>query len=254
MERPKEIAAVHRAFVAAGSDVVLTCSFGANAVRLDAWGAGSQVFRLNERAAALARQAADRAPRPVLVAGAVGPTWRSRASDRSKGEDELTAIFAEQIAGLKAGGIDLVWMETMVEAAEARAAAQAAIAAGLPYVATASFGRNGTTPAGFAAAFDALAVPPIAIGSNCCEGPDTALASAAAMRPAPGIRLAVKPNCGLPRFVDGRATYPEGRHALAAFAEAALAHGATIIGGCCGATPAHIAAMRRVIDARRDAV
>ncbi len=259
MERPKEIAAVHRAFVAAGSDVVLTCSFGANAVRLDAWGAGSQVFRLNERAAALAREAADRAPRPMLVAGSVGPTWRSHASDRSNADDELTAIFAEQIAGLRAGGIDLVWMETMVDAAEARAAAQVAIAAGLPYVATASFGRNGTTPAaltpaGFAAAFDALAVPPITIGSNCCDGPDTALASAAAMQPAPGIRLAVKPNCGLPRFVDGRATYPEGRHALAAFAEAALAHGATIIGGCCGATPAHIAAMRRVIDARCDAL
>ena len=252
-EQPEEIAALHRAFVGAGSDIVLTCSFGANAPRLALWGAGLQAFPLNQRAAALAREAADRAPGPVLVAGSVGPAWQLQAPNRATFEVELETIFTEQIAGMKAGGIDFVWLETMVTAVEARAAAKAAIAAGLPYVATASFGRDGTTPAGlspagFAAAFEGLAVAPVAIGTNCCEGPETALASAAAMERRPGIGLAVKPGCGLPQVAGGRAFYPEGPQSMARFARAAIRQGATIIGSCCGATPAHVAAMRQAID------
>lgn len=255
-ERPDEIAALHRAFVKAGSDIVLTASFGANAVRLALCGAASQAFQLNQRAAALAREAADRAPRPVLVAGSVGPTWQLPATERPEHDVELETIFAEQIAGLKAGGIDFVWLETMVTAVEARAAAKAAIAAGLPYVATASFGRDGTTPAGlspagFAAAFEGLAVAPVAIGTNCCEGPETALASAAAMERRPGIGLAVKPGCGLPQVAGGRAFYPEGPRSMARFAQAAIGLGATILGGCCGATPAHVAAMRQAVGHHR---
>ena len=255
-ERPQEIAALHRAFVAAGSDVILTCSFGANAPRLALWGAGSRTLELNQRAAELARRAAERAPRPVLVAGSVGPTWRREAAGRPPAEDETAHIFAEQIAGLKAGGVDFIWFETMVSAAETRAAASAAIAAGLAYVATASFGAGGTTPsglspAGFVAAFDGLAVAPLAIGANCCEGPETALASAAAMKRRPGVGLALKPNCGLPRGVGGRALHPEDPASMARFTEAAIDQGALVIGGCCGATPVHVAAMRQVIDRRR---
>ncbi|MCE7026583.1 homocysteine S-methyltransferase family protein [Jiella avicenniae] len=252
-ERPEAIAALHHAFVAAGSDVVLTCSFGANAPRLALWGAAMRTRELNRLAADLARRAVERASRPVLVAGSVGPTWRDAVSGYASAEDEAVGVFAEQIAGLKAGGIDFVWLETMVSAAEARAAARAAISVGLPYVATASFGAGGTTPAGlsapqFAAVFEGLEVAPLAIGTNCCEGPDTTLACAAAMERLPGVRLAVKPNCGLPRSVGEDAVHPEGPGSMARFAKAAIERGATILGGCCGAEPAHVAAMRQVID------
>lgn len=252
-ERPEEIAALHRAFVAAGSDLILTCSFGANAARLALWDGGAHAAELNQRAAELAREAAAQAERPVLVAGSVGPTWRRQLAGDATFEDACAEIFAEQIAGLRAGGVDLLWLETMVTAAETRAAARAAIAAGLPYVATASFGAGaatpaGLSPAGFAAAFEGLAVPPLAIGANCCEGPETALGSAIAMERAPGVGLAVKPNCGLPRLVAGAAVHPESPEAMARFARAAIDRGATILGGCCGTKPSHVAAMRRTIE------
>ncbi|WP_176222836.1 homocysteine S-methyltransferase family protein [Aurantimonas sp. 22II-16-19i] len=259
-ERPEAIGALHRAFLAAGADVLLTCSFGANRPRLALWDAAPRCVALNRRAAELARDAAATVARPVLVAGSIGPTWRrpGPGEDASHEDDEAEGIFAEQIAGLKAGGVDLVWLETMVSASEARAGARAAIAAGLSYVATASFGAGGRTPAGespldFAAAFDGLPVPPLAIGANCCEGPATALAAAAAMARTDGVALAVKPNCGLPQLRSGVFEHPVGPAAMARHAHAAVAAGARLVGACCGATPAHVAAMRRALDHPLDA-
>ena len=199
--------------------------------------------------------------RPVLVAGSIGPTWSDAASEATDGDgrdadEELVSIFAEQIAGLKAGGVDLVWLETMVSAKEARAAAKAAISEGLSYVATASFGANGLTPSGlapdgFAAAFDGLPVEPVAIGANCCEGPQSALASATAMSSGRKVMLAVKANCGLPTAIDGRMLHPHGPEIMAAHALAAIDAGVHLIGGCCGATADHVAAMREAIDHRQ---
>ena len=260
-ERPDAIGALHRAFLAAGADILLTCSFGSNRPRLALWNAAPRCVDLNRRAADLARDAAATATRPVLVAGSVGPTWRQPGpapalgpgDAASRDDEEAEDIFAEQIAGLKAGGVDLVWLETMVSAREARAGARAAIAAGLSYLATASFGASGLTPTGespldFAAAFDGLPVPPLAIGANCCEGPATALAAAVAMPRTDGIALAVKPNCGLPELRSGVFEHPVGPPAMGRHTQAALAAGARIVGACCGATPAHVAAMREVLD------
>ncbi|MBO0905970.1 homocysteine S-methyltransferase family protein [Jiella sonneratiae] len=250
-ERPDAIAALHRSFVAAGSEVILTCSFGGNPPRLALWGAEGRAFALNRRAAELARAAADASLRPVLVAGSVGPTWQTGEA----AEDAMAAIFFEQIAGLKQGGIDFVWLETMVSAAETRAAAMAAIAAGLSYVATASFDHRGLTPAGlapagFAAAFDGLARPPLAIGANCGDGPASALAIAGALPRPAGAALALKPNCGLPAPGPDGARHAIGPADLAAFAAAARAAGATLVGGCCGTTPGHVRAMREALDRR----
>ncbi|MBP0615654.1 homocysteine S-methyltransferase family protein [Jiella mangrovi] len=254
-DRPDAIAALHHGFVAAGSDIILTASFGANPPRLSLWGAATRCFELNRRAAELARQAADRAARRVFVAGSLGPTWRQPPAINQSIEDdgETAQIYAEQIAGLQAGGADFLWLETMVTASEARAAAKAAIAAGLAYVATASFGSDGLTPAGlspagFAAAFDGLPVPPLAIGANCCEGPGTTLASAGAMLRSDGQTLAVKASCGLPVLVDGKAEYAVGPAAMAAYARRAIGAGARIVGGCCGTTPDHVRSMRQAID------
>ncbi|TFF25127.1 methionine synthase [Jiella endophytica] len=251
-ERPDAITALHQGFVHAGCDLILSCSFGANRPRLSLWGAEARCFALNRRAGELARAVANEAPHPVLVAGSVGPTWQSP----SLSEDEATEVFAEQMAGLKAGDVDLVWLETMATASEARAVARAAIGTGLSYVATASFGAGGLSPAGmtpaeFASAFEGLASPPLAIGANCCEGPRTSLAAAAAMPRGQDIGLAIKANCGLPQVVDGRARHPLGPAEMAAYAGQAFDAGASLIGACCGATPDHLAAMRKAFDERK---
>jgi 5-methyltetrahydrofolate--homocysteine methyltransferase len=241
LQRPDAIAALHAAFVAAGSDILLTCSFGATAARLRPHGLAAAAAGLNRHAAGLARAAADAAGRDVIVAGSVGPTGAAPA--------ELGAMFAAQVASLRAGGADLIWIETMYDPVEIRAAATAAAAGGMPYVLTASFHGPGFTPAGFVACLAGLPAAPAAIGANCGTGPE---ATCAALREiaaaAPGMPLVFKPNAGLPTLRDGLATYPVTPGAMAAHALAAVAAGARIVGGCCGTTPAHVAAIRRALD------
>ena len=145
---PERIRALHQSFVDAGADIILTNSFGANRRRLGLRGLGARAKELSRLAAENARAVADRAARPVVVAGSVGPTGEMLAPFGRLSEPEAFEIFAEQIEGLRSGGVDLVWIETMSSAEEARAAARAAIAAGAPYTATASFDTAGRTMMG----------------------------------------------------------------------------------------------------------
>ena len=127
---------LHRAFVDAGADIILTNTFGGNRHRLKLHRAEDRVFELNQRAAELAREVADAAPRPVVVAGSVGPTGELFAPLGALTDDDALDVFTEQIAGLAAGGADVAWIETMSAPEEIRAAARAAIAVGMPYTAT----------------------------------------------------------------------------------------------------------------------
>ena len=169
-------------------------------------------------------------------------------------EDEATEIFAEQIEGLREGGADVVWIETMSALEEARAAARAAIAVGAPYTATASFDTAGRTmmglaPADFARAFDDLAPPPLAVGANCGVGAADLVVSVLAMTEAnPEAIVIAKANAGLPQWHEGHIHYSGSPELMGRYAALAIDAGARIVGGCCGNTPAHVAAMRRALD------
>ena len=252
---PDRTQALHRAFVDAGSDIILTNSFGANRRRLMLHGLEARTRELNRLAARNARKVADSAGRPVVVAGSVGPTGDLIAPLGPLSEDEAVDVFVEQIEGLREGGADVAWIETMSAAEEIRAAALAAAKCGMPYTITASFDTAGRTmmgvaPAAFGALVEAFDPAPIAYGANCGVGASDLLAAILAMSPArPGAPLIAKANAGVPQWHGTHIHYSGAPELMATYAGLAVDCGARIIGGCCGNTPAHVAAMRRGLDA-----
>lgn len=255
-EHPDRVRALAAAAVAAGSDILLTNTFGGNAARLRLGGAEGRVAELNRLGAVLAREAAEAAGRPVVVAGAVGPTGRIPAPMGEMGHAEAVEIFHQQAEALKAGGVDLLWIETMSSAEEFRAAAEAALRAGMPWVGTMSFdtaGRTmmGVTPAELVALVPGLDHPPLAFGANCGAGPADLLRTILELAArAPELPLVAKGNAGLPRRVGGRFHYDATPALMADYACLARDAGARIIGGCCGTTAAHLRAMRTALETR----
>jgi 5-methyltetrahydrofolate--homocysteine methyltransferase len=245
---------LHRAFVEAGADIILTNSFGANRRRLMLHQLEGRTRELNRLAAGNAREVADAAGRRVVVAGSVGPTGDLFAPLGALTEDEAVEIFAEQIEGLKEGGADVVWIETMSAVEEMRAAARASAQVGMPFTLTASFDTAGRTmmgvlPARMAAFAAALTPAPLAIGANCGVGATDLVASVLAIEAAgTGAVVIAKANCGIPRVTAAGTVYSGTPPLMAAYARLAIDAGARIVGGCCGTSPAHLAAMRHAID------
>lgn len=254
-EHPDKVEALHRDFIEAGSDIVLTNSFGANSFRLKLHGLENRTRELNRIAASIARKAADASGRTVIVAGSVGPTGELFVPLGALTMDAAVEAFTEQARGLAEGGADLAWIETMSAAEELEAAARGAIAAGLPYVFTASFdtaGRTmmGVTPEQMAEIAARMPVAPLAYGANCGIGPGDLVVSTLAMSAvAPDDVLVAKGNCGIPQWVGDKVHYGGTPELMGTYANLAIASGARIIGGCCGTSPGHIAAMRKAIDA-----
>lgn len=255
VEHPERVAAVHRGFVEAGSDIILTNSFGGNRHRLKLHGAQGRVRELNRAAAEVARGVADAAPGAVLVAGSMGPTGELIAPLGPLSRDEAAAAFAEQARALAEGGVDLLWIETMSAAEEVEAAVQGAAAAGLPIVTTLSFDTNGRTMMGITAEaavalFHRMEPRPVAFGANCGTGPGQLLATVLGLKAAaaPGDVIVAKGNCGIPEYRDGHVHYSGTPEIMAAYARLARDAGARIVGGCCGTTAVHLAAMRRALD------
>jgi 5-methyltetrahydrofolate--homocysteine methyltransferase len=255
---PDRIQSLHQAFVDAGADIILTDSFGGNRRRLTLHGLDARVRELNILASQNARAVADKAGRRVVVAGSVGPTGDLLAPLGTLSEDEAVEVFVEQIEGLREGGADVVWIETMSAAEEMRAAARAAALAGAPYTVTASFDTAGRTMMGVSpAALGALATDfdpqPLAYGANCGVGAADLLVAVLAMSAAnPGAPLIAKANAGVPQWHGAEVDYSGTPELMASYAGLAVDCGAQIIGGCCGAKPAHVAAMRRALDAHWD--
>ncbi len=249
------IEALHRAFVEAGADIVLTNSFGGNRRRLALHGLESQVRELNRLAAENARKVADHAGRPVVVAGSVGPTGDLIAPLGPLTADEAVDVFVEQIEGLREGGADVVWIETMSAAEEMRAAAAAAAKTGMTHTATASFDTAGRTMMGVApealgALTAAFEPKPLAYGANCGVGASDLLVAILAMSAAdPEAALIAKANAGVPQWRGAEIHYSGTPELMQIYAGLAVACGARIVGGCCGNKPAHVAAMRRGLDA-----
>jgi methionine synthase I (cobalamin-dependent) len=250
LEQPELVQAVHQGFVDAGSDLILTNSFGGNRYRLVLHGAQERVRELNRAAARLARAIADAAGRPVLVAGSIGPTGEIFAPIGALDHDAGAAAFAEQAAALAEGGCDVLWIETISGAEELGAAVAGAATTGLPIVATMTFDTHGRTMMGLTpeAALGlraSLTVRPVAFGANCGIGPAQLVESVLALRraAAPDDLIVAKGNCGVPHYHDGRIHYDGTPEVMADYACLARDAGARVIGGCCGTTAAHIRAM-----------
>ena len=255
---PERVASLHQRFVQAGSDLILTNSFGGNRYRLALHGARERVRELNEAAAKVARRVADDAGKPVLVAGSMGPTGELFQPLGALSPEEGVAAFAEQAQALARGGVDVLWIETMSSQEELESALAGADATSVPAVCTLSFDTNGRTmmgiaPAEFAGYCARRSPPPAAFGTNCGQGAAEAVAGLVSMATVarPTDVLVAKANCGIPEFVDGEIRYNGTPQLMADYARLALDAGARIIGGCCGTTPAHIETMHHALTTHR---
>ncbi|MDX8459731.1 betaine--homocysteine S-methyltransferase [Mesorhizobium humile] len=252
---PETIANLHQNFVDAGADIILTNSFGGTRHRLKLHHAQDRVHELNKRAAEIARSVADKAGRKVIVAGSVGPTGELLVPLGALTYDDAVNAFVEQIEGLKAGGAEVAWIETMSAPDEIRAAAEAAIRVGLPYTYTGSFDTAGRTmmgllPKDIHAVADGLSQAPLGVGANCGVGASDILASLLDMTEAkPEATVIVKGNCGIPEFRGAEIHYSGTPELMSDYVRLAVDAGAKIVGGCCGTSFVHLAAMRKALDA-----
>ncbi|CUH75304.1 Bifunctional homocysteine S-methyltransferase/5,10-methylenetetrahydrofolate reductase [Tritonibacter multivorans] len=253
-DEPDKIRALYRGAVEAGSDLFLTNSFGANRARLKLHDAGHRAYDLSKRAAELGREVADAAGRTVIVAGSVGPTGEIMEPTGSLSHAEAVDIFEETARGLKDGGADILWLETISAPEEYRAAAEAFARVDMPWVGTMSFDTAGRTMMGVTSPalvelVKGLDNPPVAFGANCGVGASDLLRTVLGFNEAyPNIPIVAKGNAGIPKYVDGEIHYNGTPELMAEYAVLARAAGAKIIGGCCGTTPAHLEKMREALD------
>ncbi len=256
VEAPSIVETAHAGFVEAGADILLTNTFGANRRRLALHDLESRVRELNAAAVAVARHAAEGARRPIAIAGSIGPTGDLLEPVGPLTHDEAAAVFREQASALADAGADVLWIETMSSLEELTAAFTATAGLGLPVAATMSFDTHGKTMMGVAPAQLASwslpsLVRPFAVGANCGIGPGDVLAAVHEITATDREAVVIaKANAGIPAYTsEGGLTYPITDGDMADYATLALATGARIVGACCGATPAHLAAIRRAVDA-----
>ena len=245
---------LHREFIEAGADIILTNTFGGNRHRLKLHNDQDKVREINMAAAKLARAEAGAVSRAVYVAGSIGPTGEIFMPVGTMPHEEGVSAFEEQAMALKEGGVDVLWIETMSSEEELRAAVEGAAKAGLPIVTTMSFDTNGRTmmgitPKAFGALAGSLSTQPVAIGANCGVGASELIATVLGISEArPDAAVVAKGNCGIPQYKDGHIHYTGTPELMADYARIALDAGAKIIGGCCGTSPHHLAAMRKSLE------
>jgi methionine synthase I (cobalamin-dependent)/5,10-methylenetetrahydrofolate reductase len=253
--QPELVGAAHREYLEAGAGLIETLSFGANRRRLAAWGLDDRAGELNRRAAQLARTAREVSGRDALIGGSVGPLGSPARGQPGIPETVARAAFREQIEGLLEGGADVIVLETFSDLESLLLALdEARRASDVPVIASLTFGEelvlaDGTGPTvagGILARAGADAV-----GVNCGAGPSPCLDALEAMgdpaedEPARSIM----PNAGLSQRLEGRFVFAASPEYFGTVTPRMLAAGARILGGCCGTTPEHIAAMRLALDA-----
>lgn len=254
VDHPDRIAKLYQGAVDAGSDIFLTNSFGGTRARLKLHGAQDRAFELSKLAAEIGREVADKAGRPVVVAGSVGPTGEIMVPMGSLTHESAVEMFHEQAEGLKAGGVDVLWVETISAAEEFKAFAEAAKLADMPWCGTMSFDTAGRTMMGFtsadmAAMAEKLDPQPLAFGANCGVGASDLLRTVLGFR-ASGteIPFIAKGNAGIPKYHDGHIHYDGTPDLMAKYAVLARDAGAKIIGGCCGTQTDHLRAMKAALE------
>ncbi|MCC7326403.1 MAG: betaine--homocysteine S-methyltransferase [Burkholderiales bacterium] len=258
-ERPDAVKGIHQGFVDAGADILLTNTFGASRIRLALHHLEDRAQEFNIAGARIAREVAERAGRPIVVAGDMGPIGDVLEPLGSRSAAEAEEAFYQQAVALKEGGVDIAWIETMFADNELDAAVRAVHRAGLDYVATMTFDTGGRTMMGVRPE-DAMrrsrsfSWRPIAFGANCGVGPSQLMDSVIGLvRGADGSSIVVaKSNCGIPVLDnDMRVRYNGTPEVLATYACMARDAGARIIGGCCGTTAEHIRCMVAALASRR---
>jgi len=251
LEEPQVVREVAASYVEAGSDIILTNTFGGTRLKLERAGLADRVAEVNRRGVEISR---DVTGDDVLVFASVGPTGQFMEPVGTLSEEEIVDAFAQQIAALAEAGADGIVVETMADLGEAKAALTAARrVCELPVVVCMSFDRDargyatmmGVTPA--QAAEELTAEGTDLVGSNCGRGPADLVEIARILRQATDLPLWIKPNAGLPQLVDGETVYAQTPEEMAGYFPQLVDAGVSVIGGCCGSTPEHI---RRLVRAR----
>ncbi len=255
LDQPDLILGLERAFVEAGSDLLLTCTFGGTSLRMKDSKYAGRVTEVNARAAELARQASSNRP-DVLVAGSIGPTGLLMKPFGPLTADEAVAAFSEQTKALVEGGVDLLVIETMFAFEEADAAFRGARSVtDLPIVVSFSYDRGvrtmmGVKPADMFRRYKDMGAA--VIGANCgttLENMEKIQQEYAGVEP--GFPLWAKPNAGLPRMEGEATVFDVTPEQMADHAKKTAALGARVVGGCCGNTPQHVAAIARAVKGDR---
>ena len=253
LTNPAVVTEVHREYIKAGAQLILTNTFSANRFKLNKHGLVDKYDEINRAGVELAKGVAATSLRKVLVAGDVGPLG-VRLSPFGRVQPELArTVFAEQISVLFSAGVDLIVIETMTDLFEAREAVLAAKeTCAIPAVVSVTFTRDDRTILGDSPEKVARVLTETGaevIGVNCSGGPTQLLRILKLMRQTePQMKFWVKPNAGWPEQVGGRIMYPADPEYFGDYALSFRAAGASIVGGCCGTTPAHIASMRKALD------
>ncbi|MGD1884191.1 MAG: betaine--homocysteine S-methyltransferase [Paracoccaceae bacterium] len=255
-EEPEKIRQLYRGAVDAGSDIFLTNSFGANASRLKLHNAEKRAHELSRISAEIARDIADASDRKVIVAGSVGPTGEIMEPVGALSHTLAVEMFHETADGLKEGGADIGWVETISAPEEFRAAAEGFARADLAWCGTMSFDTAGRTMMGvtsldMAKLVEDIPNKPLAFGANCGTGASDLLRTILGFAASGTSRaLIAKGNAGIPKYHDGHIHYDGTPELMADYVELARNCGASIIGGCCGTTPEHLRHMREALDTR----
>jgi homocysteine S-methyltransferase len=252
--RPDLVGSIHREYLEAGADLIETATFGANRVRLAPHGLAAEAARYSRRGAQLAREARDVVGRDALVGGSVGPLGAPTRDLVRLRDEDVRAAFRETIDGLLEGGVDLIVFETFTDLGQLLLAVdEARTAAALPIVASLTFGEDLSLPDGTSSADAAIALERAGVdvvGVNCGAGPKACAEALEAMGPpGEGVGRSIWPNAGLPQRLEGRFLYSASPEYLGQTTARFVDAGASIVGGCCGTTPEHIAAMRSALDA-----
>jgi 5-methyltetrahydrofolate--homocysteine methyltransferase len=256
VEEPERVAAVHKAYIEAGSRLLLTNTFGGSRLRLNLHNLEKRVAELNIAAARNLRAAVVDSGVNALVAGDIGPSGGLlEPLGEMKYEDAVDA-FSEQAAALIEGGVDVIWIETMAALEEVHAAIEGVRRASveIPIIATMTFDTHGRTMMGVTPekAINTLSsYGAAAIGGNCGNGPEEIIAVVEKMRKTdPEAILVAKANAGIPELIKGKPVYRASPETMAAYALKVHEAGARIIGACCGSTPAHIQAIADALSSR----
>jgi homocysteine S-methyltransferase len=253
LQQPALVAEIHRDYIEAGAQIIQTNTFGANRFKLGQHGLADQVTEINRAGVDLAHKVVEASFKDILIAGDIGPLGVRLAPFGRVQPEQAFAAFKEQICALTSGGVDLLILETFADLYEIVEAIQAAkiCAPGLPLLASMTFTRDnltllGDSPAKVARRIHAAGAD--VIGINCSGGPNQLLNLLKQMREAvPDGVFSVMPNAGWPQQVEGRIMYPAGPEYFGDYALSFWREGASVIGGCCGTTPAHIASISSTV-------
>lgn len=251
IEHPQAIENIHRSYIKAGSDLIQTNTFGANRIKLNEYGCADKVKEICRAAVFNAKKAVDGTNTRIL--GDMGPTGKFISPLGDTDFEDVYQAYYEQASILAESGVDLLLIQTIIDIQEMRAAILAAkeAAPNIPIMCEFSFSEDGrtitgTTPEAAAVLLESLGAS--IIGANCSLGPDKLIPLISRMSAVSNLPLVIQPNAGLPKLIDGKTVFPLHPNDMAEYVQAMVNSGATYIGGCCGTSPEHLAAMRQALD------